>query len=52
MNNVKICTAAQTGNLEEVKNLIREGADVSISNDDAIYYATIFGHSEVVKLLL
>jgi ankyrin repeat protein len=44
--------AVRKGNLEEVKRLLSEGADVHYENNFAIKSSCYFGHLEVVKLLV
>jgi len=43
---------AAYGNLEQVKSLIEQGADVHYLNDYSLYRACQFGHLEVVKCLV
>jgi len=39
-------------NLENAKKLLSEGADVHDNNDQALWTASMFGHLEIVKLLV
>ena len=40
------------GNLENVKYLVEQGADISVSNYISLRYAVRMGHLEVVKFLV
>ena len=47
--------AAAAGEIEQVKLLISEGADVNVKNDEGLtplHYAAFKGHKEIVELLL
>ena len=44
--------ACEVGNLEEVKKLIEEGADIHIRSDWPISGAANYGHLDVVKYLV
>jgi ankyrin repeat protein len=48
----ELINAAKNGDLENVKVLLENGADVHAENDDALLWASSNGHVEVVKLLL
>lgn len=51
---MNIIEAAMSGNLEELKKLISDGADVNAKNDDgktALIYAAMYGHMDCVELL-
>jgi len=50
--NGKLLDAATSGDLEQVKLALRNGADVHACHDDALRSAAYSGHLEVVKLLL
>jgi ankyrin repeat protein len=47
-----LINAVYRGNLEEVKKLLSEGADVHAMNDDALRTACSFGRLDIVKLLV
>ncbi|KAK6938603.1 Ankyrin repeat [Dillenia turbinata] len=51
----KICEAAKTGDIANLKALIKDGADVSYFDKEGVtplMHAAKHGHSEVVKILL
>lgn len=53
--NKKLFKAAETGNLEEVEDLLDKGADVSTVNNigyNPLHYAAMRGHTKVVEFLL
>ena len=43
--------AAETGNLEQVKKLVEDGANIHANNDEALRWASSKGRIEVVKYL-
>ena len=47
-----LITAISRENLEEVKRLLSEGADVHVANDNALELAVYNGNIEIVKLLV
>ena len=50
--NYDLVHAAREGNLQNVKNALKNGADVHYNNDDALIWAARNGHFDVVKLLV
>ena len=48
----KLIEAAKTGKTEEVKKLLKAGADIHAERDQALRYAANNDHTETVKLLL
>ena len=51
-HNMRLMKAAEKGNIDIVKFMIKEGADVHAYNDYAIKWSSENGHTEIVKLLL
>jgi ankyrin repeat protein len=49
---VQLRNAAEYGNLEKVKQLIKDGADIHSGNEYALRWAAEGGHSEIVRLLI
>ena len=49
--NEKLIEAAKSGDLDQVRALIKEGADIHAWDDVALRWAASNGHLEVVKLL-
>ena len=43
--------ASYDGKTETVKLLLLEGANVHANNDQALKWASYYGHTEIVKLL-
>jgi ankyrin repeat protein len=48
----KLINAAHAGNLEVVKCLVEQGADIHIDNELPLRYASYKGHLEIVKYLV
>ena len=48
----KLIGSASNGNLDEVKECLREGADIHADNDDALRWASRNGHLDIVKYLV
>ena len=42
--------AVETNNIKLVRLLLKAGADIAALNSQALRYAAIFGHTEIVKL--
>ena len=54
-NNIKLIRSSMFGNIEAVKRLLKEGADVNAKNSEgytALSLASDNGHTEIVKMLL
>jgi ankyrin repeat protein len=49
---MNLIEAVESGNLEEVKRLLSEGADVHENDDQAIIVACSYCYLEVIKLLV
>lgn len=50
--NNKLILASQNGQIESVKSLIKQGADIRAENDRALVIACFNGHYQIVKLLI
>ena len=48
----KFIEACKIGDISVIERYIREGGDPSFANNTAIQWASVNGHTEVVKLLL
>jgi hypothetical protein len=51
-NDFSLREAALKGDLDRIKFLLEEGADIHASNDRALKWASMAGHLDVVKLLV
>ena len=51
-NQDKLYNACQKGELEQVKNLVENGVDVTISGNWPARHASLNGHLDVVKFLV
>jgi ankyrin repeat protein len=51
-NESLLLISCSSGNIEQVKKLLSEGADVHAYDDQALINASYYGHLEIVKLLV
>ncbi len=47
----KLVYAAREGNLKKVKKLVEQGADIHVKNGEALRWASVNGHTEIVEYL-
>ena len=52
MSNIQLVKAAESGNLELVKKMIEQGADIHTRDEYALRWASNYGHLPVVKFLV
>ena len=52
INETELIDAAKHGELENVKFLLENGADIHARDDHALSLASLIGHTEIVKLLI
>ena len=52
MSNQEFIEATKAGDLEKVKTLVEQGADIHVNNDFAFRLASQNGHLKVVKYLV
>ena len=50
--NKQFIEAAENNQLDELKNLLSQGSDIHADDGEALIFAAIEGHLEVVKLLV
>ena len=50
--NQRFIKAAQNNQIDELKNLLEQGADIHADDDNALRFAACYGYLEIVKLLV